>query len=164
MGAKGLLHVMQYLDIARVIEIVQAQHLFHLHHALFGEIGGFGLFVDGEIPCVTLPFSGKRIGFLLNHLPLLQRGNDAVDHVVFVRALLRGAGDDERGAGLIHEDGVHLVHNGVVVLSLDIIGKAELHVVPEVVEAELVVRAVGYIGIVGLPALVVVQPVDDNSH
>ena len=53
------------------------------------------------------------------------------------------ARDDERGAGLVDEDRVDLVDDAVVVAALDLFGPAHGHVVAEVVEAELVVRAVG---------------------
>ena len=53
------------------------------------------------------------------------------------------AGDDERGAGLVDEDGVDLVDDAVVVAALDaLVGRGD-HVVAQVVEAELGVGAVG---------------------
>ncbi len=51
-------------------------------------------------------------------------------------------------------DVVHLVDDRVVQLALDVLVQAELHVVAQVVEAELVVGAVGDVGAVG------VAPVD----
>ncbi len=53
-----------------------------------------------------------------------------------------GAGDDERGAGLVDEDRVDLVDDGEVVAALDEVVGRPRHVVAQVVEAELVVRAV----------------------
>ena len=63
------------------------------------------------------------------------------------------AGDDERGAGLVDEDRVDLVDDGVVVAALHHVGGLPGHVVAQVVEAELVVRAVGDVGGVLLAAL-----------
>ena len=48
-------------------------------------------------------------------------------------------------------------------VALDVVFQGELHVVPQVVEAELVVGAVGDVGGVGLAALVVIQAVDDHA-
>ncbi len=53
---------------------------------------------------------------------------------------------------LVDQDRVDLVDDGEVVLALDHVLQAEAHVVPEVVEAELVVGAVGDVGVVGLAA------------
>ena len=68
---------------------------------------------------------------------------------VLVGGLVGGAGDDERGAGFVDEDGVHFVDDGVVVAALHAILDFELHVVAQVVEAELIVGAVGDVGGVG---------------
>ena len=62
------------------------------------------------------------------------------------------AGDDQGGAGLVDEDGVHLVHDGEGVAPLDALLGVDGHVVPEVVEAQLVIGAVGDIrGVGNLP-------------
>ena len=82
---------------------------------------------------------------------------------VFVGGLVGGAGDDERGAGFVDEDGVDFVDDGVVVAALHAILDFELHVVAQVVEAEFVIGAVGDVGGVGLAALVVVEVVDDDA-
>ncbi len=59
-----------------------------------------------------------------------------------------GSGDDQRRAGLVDEDGVDLVDDDVVVAALDHVLHPLGHVVAQVVEAELVVRAVGDVGLV----------------
>ena len=63
------------------------------------------------------------------------------------------AGDDERGAGLVDEDGVDLVNDDEGVAALDQVLGALGHVVAQVVEAELVVGAVGDVAGVLLTAL-----------
>ena len=78
-----------------------------------------------------------------------ERGDDPVHPVVLVGGIVRGAADDQRGARLVDEDGVHLVDDGVVELALDVVLEPELHVVAQVVEAELVVLAVGDVAAVG---------------
>ena len=90
-------------------------------------------------------------------------GNDLADAGVLVGGLVGGAGDDERGARFVDEDGVDFVDDGVVVAALHAILDVELHVVAQVVEAELVVGAVGDVGAIGGAALVVVEIVDDDA-
>ena len=94
----------------------------------------------------------------------LELRDDLVDPVVLVGRLLGGAADDERGPRLVDEDRVHLVHHREVVPPLDVHAEVELHVVAQVVEAELVVRPVGDVGAVGLLALAVVHAVLDDAH
>ena len=60
----------------------------------------------------------------------------------------RLAGDDERRARLVDQDRVDLVHDRVGVAALDDAVERDRHVVAEVVEAELGVRAVGDVGLV----------------
>jgi Cu/Zn superoxide dismutase len=73
--------------------------------------------------------------------------------VPLVDVLIAGAScraaDDQRGAGLIDQDGVDLVDDREEVVALYPIVQAHDHVVAEVVEAELVVRAVGDVTLVG---------------
>ena len=55
-----------------------------------------------------------------------------------------------------------LVHDGVDVPALDHVLQPVLHVVAQIVEAELVVGAVGHVGVVGGLALLVVEPMHDH--
>jgi hypothetical protein len=75
------------------------------------------------------------------------------------------AADDERRAGLVDEDRVDLVDDGVVERALHVLERRELHVVAQVVEAELVVLAVGDVAPVGVrfslsPCWLTTMPVD----
>ena len=87
-----------------------------------------------------------------------------VQDEVELGGLLGGAGDDQGRPGLVDQDGVHFVDDGVVEFALDVVLQGELHVVPKVVEAEFVVGAVGDVRGIGVTALVIVQAVDDGVH
>ena len=74
----------------------------------------------------------------------------AVELAVLLVALVpHRPGDDQRRPRLVDEDRVHLVDDRVGVLPLDPLLQREHHVVAQVVEAELVVGAVGDVGLVG---------------
>ena len=62
-------------------------------------------------------------------------------------------GNDQRRTGFVDQDRVDLVDDGVVMAALDEIVGAQRHVVAQVVETELVVRAVRDVATVGLAAL-----------
>ncbi len=67
-------------------------------------------------------------------------------------------------ARLVDQDGIHFVDDGVLMAALDTVFQAELHVVAQVIEAELVVGAVGDVGVVVvLPYPVVFEVVDDDA-
>jgi hypothetical protein len=84
--------------------------------------------------------------------------------VVGLGRLLRGAGDDQRGAGLVDEDVVDLVDDGEVVSWLHRVLERCGHVVAQVVEAELRVGAVGDVaGVLVLAGGVVVGLLDRGN-
>ncbi len=74
------------------------------------------------------------------------------------------AADDQGSAGLVNQNGVHFVHNGVVQLTLHYAVLVKNHVVPQVVEAKLVVGAVNHVGGVGAAALVPGKTGHDQAH
>ncbi len=81
-----------------------------------------------------------------------------------VRAVLGRAGDDQRRARLVDQDRVHLVDNRKGVAALDHLAGVIDQVVAQVVEAELVIGAIGDVGAVGPLTLALRQAVDDDSH
>src|SRR6185437_11774710 len=100
----------------------------------------------------------------VNLLTLFQLGNDAIDPRIFVGGLFAGAGNNQRGAGLVDQDGIDLIDDGVVVLALHAIANIKLHVVAQVIEPELVVSAIGNVRGVGFAALFIIQIVHDDAH
>ena len=145
-GLERLIDVVDIVHVGGVVKVVETQQLFRLLNARLLDAGLAVLLVD----IVVVAF--------------LEGGNNLVDFVVLLRGLFGGPGNDQGSARLVDQDGVHLVHDGVMVRALHAVGEVELHVVAEVVETELVVGAVGDVGIVSLAALLVVEVVDDDAH
>ena len=79
-------------------------------------------------------------------LVALQRADDRGEAVVELGGVGDAPGDDQRRAGLVDEDRVDLVDDGVVVAALGLVDELAGHVVAQVVEPELVVRAVRDVG------------------
>ena len=93
----------------------------------------------------------------------LEAPHHAGELVVELGGVADPAGDDERRAGLVDEDGVDLVDDAVVVAPLHLPVAAHRHVVAQVVEAELVVGAVGDVARVLRPLLVPVVVAGDDE-
>ena len=116
--------------------------------------------VPGWIGAILGPSLGEELQRLAKEaLAQLRLGVHELGHgfAVFAELVLDGddgrAGDDERRAGLVDQDGVHLVHDGEEMAALDLLLLAGGHaVVPEVVETELGVGAVGDVAGVHLAA------------
>src|SRR5271156_5380252 len=92
-----------------------------------------------------------------------QLGNNFVDAIVLVGGFFGWAGDDQRRARLVNQDGVHFVHDGEVMAALHALRQIVFHVVAQVVETEFVVGAEGDVGGIGGAALDVVQVVHDDA-
>ncbi len=163
---QGLVDVVEERHVRRVVEAAGEQpvrqHLLGLRHAALGQRDGLVLLVDEEVAGLLELVAILRLDVALRHGARGQLRHDPIDFVVEVGRFLRRPGDDERGPGLVDEDAVDLVHDREVVPALHVVREVELHVVAEVVEAELVVRAVGDVGGVGDLALLIVQIVLDD--
>ena len=123
------------------------------------------LFVDDVVARRFEPIAILGLDLALVHLALFQLRNDLVDFVIEVGRGLRRARDDERRARFVDQDRVDFVDDGEVVPALHHAVELELHVVAQVVEAELVVGAVGDVrGVGDLPLLVVELVLDDADR
>ncbi len=80
---------------------------------------------------------------------LLEPRHQQVDLDVQVFVFLGGAGDDQRRARFVDEDGVHFVDDREHEAALHFVVEAEREVVAQVVEAEFVVGAVGDVAAIG---------------
>ena len=139
------------------------QHLLRLRHAALGQRDRLVLLVDDVVAgrFERLAFFGLRIAAC--DRAGLQARNDPIDLVVEVGRFLGRPRDDQRRARLVDQDAVHLVDDREVVAALHVVRELELHVVAQVVEAELVVGAVGDVAGVGDLPLGVVQVVLDDA-
>ncbi len=142
-------------------EVFKVEGALGLSYAAGGERCGLGLFVDNVV-CVEIL---ALLFFLVNACvdDLLQTADKIVRLTVKVGALVALAGDNERGSGFIDKDGVDLVDDGKGMPALNHVLFIERHVITQIIKAHLVVRAVGNIAVIGLAALVVIEPVDDKA-
>ena len=160
-GAQRLVDVVQERHVGRVVQSAGLQAMLEQlladRHAAFGQRDGLVLLVLEEIAGVLELLPTFRRYVALGDGARLQARDDPVHLVVQLRRLLGGPRDDERGPGLVDQDAVNLVHDREVMAALHELRHIELHVVAEVVEAELVVRAVGDVATVCRVALRVAQ-------
>ena len=139
--------------------------LGHADLDLGQEVVGLVLLLGGGIGLVQqalglLEQSGHQL--ILESIEGLHLG---FHHVVHVGGDLGGAGDDQGGTGLVDEDGVDLIHDGVEVVPLDQLLPGVCHAhVPEVVEAEFGVGSVGDVAGVLFPAHLGGLVVLDAAH
>ena len=144
-GAQGAADVVVQLGIFRVVDVGDAERGFDALGALVGQADGLFLLFNLEVNVA------------------LERADDRVHSRVEVGRFVARAGDNQRGARFVNQDGVHFVDDGEVVAALHQLALADDHVVAQVVEAQLVVRAVGDVAGIGGAALGAVQIVDNQA-
>ena len=153
MGPKRRIQVVHQGDVGRVVEAGARVDQAHLCEdalgglvALLGEVDLPAFFIQRVVARLGHTFAGAGVGLALL---TLQARSDPVHCDVLVGLVLGLAADDQRRAGLVDQDGVHLVDDRVLKAPLHPVGRLVDHVVTQVVEAELVVGAVGDVGAVG---------------
>ena len=128
------LHVARQPEVLRGEDVVDAQPTLEGLDARFGEVHRARALLDGVV----------RVA--------LQARHQRVEARVKREVILLRAGDDQRRPRLVDQHRVGLVDDRVVAAALHALVGHLHHVVAQVVEAELVVRAVGHVRLVGLAA------------
>ncbi len=118
-------------------ETALGQNGLELLVARFRDVDLVGLFVH---PVVALALLLSLTG---------EERRDLVDRDVEVRVVVRRPRDDQRRARFVDQDRVHFVDDRVVEAALTALAHVVFHVVAQVVEPELVVRAVRDVGRIG---------------
>jgi len=124
-GLQRDLELVHEVALHFVVEVLDAELLLHLVDARLGGHDDALVFFDVEVDAAH------------------QRAHDGGELVVERRGVGDAARDDERRTRLVDEDRVDLVDDRVVMTALHLVGDSARHVVAQVVEAELVVGAVG---------------------
>ena len=128
LGTQCCRKAVRELDVLGCVEVRDADDLLDLRDSRVRRCDGLGLLIDGVV------------------LALLQVADGLRHDAVVVRRLRAGTRDDERRARLVDEDGVHLVDDRIVQVTLHHLALGEHHVVAQIVKAELVVRAERHVG------------------
>ena len=160
-GAQRLVDMVRERGVFDVGKVFEIERALGLRDAAGGQRGGAGLFVDDIVGVEILALLLLFVDGGVDHL--FEPGDKVVRLAVEIRALVALAGDDQRRPGLVDEDRVDLVDDGVGVTALDHVALVERHVVAQIVKAHLVVRAVCNVAGIGRAALLVRQIVHDQA-
>ena len=165
MGAQRGVQVVHQPDVRGVVEaFALAQQACADHQRFDVFVAGLAemhlaLFLVDRIVAVTFRFvaSGRR------PLHAFEARHQTVDGDIGLGALLGRPRDDERRARFVDEDGVDLVDDRERERALHTVIETERKVVAQVVEAELVVGAVGDVAGIGRALLLRRLPVADHA-
>ncbi len=116
----------------------------------FGQFNGALFFVNNKVAgCATLT--------AVDGFALLQLGYQQVNRAVHFRAVFRRARDNQWCTGFIDQNGVHLVDDGEVQVTLHFVFDRERHIVTQVIKTEFVVGTVNDVSGVGFTLLDIVH-------
>ena len=152
-GPQRCIQVVHQRDIGRVIEGGPFRDKPHLEQDTLGVLMTLlsqehlaTFFIQGEIARLDDALASARVGLTLLLLQLRHRPVDGDVQACVVFGL---AADDQRRAGLVDQDGIHLVDDGVIEATLHAVCHLVDHVVAQVIKAVFVVGAVSDVSTVG---------------
>ena len=137
---------MVQLGIFGIVQVFNFEGTLYLLGTFIRQGNGLLLFVYGVV-LVPLQVPHHHVSLLIEY-----------------GALVALTGNDQGRTGFVNQDGVHFVHDGVVVTPLSQLRLADDHVVPQVVKTQLIVGAVGNVAGIGLATLGTVHIMDDQAH
>ena len=141
-----VMHDLRVLDVVEIVALKQArgfEQALDMLGAVFGQVDRLGLFV-------------------LLIIILGQVEDDLVDADIKLGLVVGRARDDQRGARFVDQDRIDLVDDAEVEGAVDHLLAVELHIVAEVIEAQLVVRRIGDVAVIGVAALRLIKVRDDD--
>ncbi len=146
--------------IFRIGKVLDAEELFGFFDARLRQRYRAVLFVD-HVVAVVLVLKLLVVGG--GEDLLFEPGDKIVRHLVELGRFLALAGDDQRRSGFINQNGVDLVDDGKGMSALDHFLFINRHIVAQVVEAQLVVGAVGDVRGIGGASLGRGEVVDNQT-
>ena len=154
-GTQGQGHDMLDLQVLSVSQVIEMEVLLNLVHAFFCQDNMFFFLIDNKVTGLLdlLAHDGRHLVDLTGTLALGHMLGQIVTHIVEGCGLVALSGDDQRCTGFIDQDGVDLVDDGIVKISLNQVFLIDSHVVTEVVKTQLVVGRIGDIAVIGFLAL-----------
>ena len=155
-----LVDVVQQGDVVRIHQVFDMEERLSFFHTVLRQGGGARLFVHNV---VALDDIHLLLGVHFFDLVGFQRFGKRVRLLIQVGGFVALTRNDQGGTRLIDQDGVHLVHHGEVVTALHLILFIYHHVIPQIIEPQLVVGAVGDVRVVGGAALVARLVVGDQA-
>ena len=167
LGLQRLLQVVDQLTRKVGVDVIDTQAALDLlKTALGGSNGVLGLVHDVVARGFNVLGGGKHV--VRHVLAALKATHGTREVLVGTGGLGASARDDERRSGLIDQDGVNLVDDGIVVAALHALLGTGNHVVAQVIKAELGVGTVGDVGLVGraleLERHVVLEQTDGHAQ
>ena len=156
MSAQGQNNVVLDLQILRIRQIFNLEEALHPGHTLCGQVHYLILFIDNKVTRLLTfhTHDGIHLGQLFHVLATGQLSGQNVAGLIQLRGLAALPGNDQRCAGFVDQDGVHLVDDGIVQVPEHQLFLVDDHIVTQVIEPQFIIGHISDITIIGFPTLV----------
>ncbi len=153
------------LQIFRVGQVLNMEELLHLLHAVLGEVDVLFFLAYDKIPALLniLAHDGVHLRKFAARLAPLQLPRQDIARLVELCGLAALPGYNKRRPRLVNQHGVNLVDDGVLKPPLHKLFLVDHHVIPQVVEPQLIIRDIGNIAVIRFPPLVAVHAIEHHT-
>ena len=130
------------LQILRIRQILDLEILFYLPDTIRRQMNDLVLLVDNEIAGLLdlLAHDGIHLGKFLAGLSSFQRMRHIITKFIEFCGFPALAGDNQRRTGLIDQDRVNLIDDGIVQIPLYQLVLIDDHIVAQIIKSKLVIR------------------------
>ena len=151
-GPQGQDDVVLYLQVLRVRQVLYMEEILHLLDSGLRQVDHLVLFIDHVVPGLgdILAHDGVHLGKFPGSLPPLQLSGQNIADLVQLGGLAALTGDNEGCPGLVDENRIHLVDDGVIQVPQNHLFLIDGHIVAEVVKPQFIVGHIGDIAGIGL--------------
>ena len=141
MCTKGKDNVMLDLQILRICQVLNIKEFLNLLDTLFGKVDDLVFLIYNEVTGLDnfLTHDGCHLGHLMAGLTTLQLLCKDITYFIKLGGFAALSGNDQRCTCLIDQDGVDLIDDTVVKISLNKLFFIDNHVITKVIESKFVV-------------------------
>ena len=139
--------IMLDFQILRIREVLNLEKSFHFSNTLLRQVDHFILFIDNEVSRFLLfhAHDGVQLGQILHVRAALHLFCQDIAGLVQLGGFPALAGNDQRGSGLIDQNGVNLIDDGIMQVTQHQLFLINDHVVSQVVKAQFIIGHIGNI-------------------
>ena len=154
------------LQVLRICQVLDIEEFLNLLDTLLSKVDNLIFLIYNEVTCLDnfLSHDGCHLSHLMAGLTTLQLLCKDIAHFVKLGGLAALSGNDKRCTCLIDQDGVDLIDDTVVKVSLNKLFFVDNHVVTKVIKTKLVVGYVCDIASVCRTALFRLHVVEYNAY
>ena len=166
MGTKCKDNVVLDLKVLRICKVLNIKEFLNLLHTLLSKVDNLVFLIYNEVSGLNnfLAHDSCHLGHLMAGFSTLQLLCKNIADLIQLGGLAALTGNDQRGTRLINQDGVDLIDDTVVKITLYQLLLVDNHVITKVIESKLVIGNISNVAVVCCTALFRLHIVQYNAN